>query len=823
MKIYMTNFVAVLIAVGIWIGFSAGNAAEPKDVKKGSSVPSLQSIRVEPSSIELSHARSKQSLVVTAFYSDGSTRDVTSEAVAELSPKQLATWESEFLLPSSNGSGNVKFSFGGQSQSVPVVVKNVDANPAIEFRNEVMQVLTKAGCNTGKCHGSASGKDGFRLSLFGYDPEGDHYRLTRELSGRRISLAEPERSLLMQKALGEVPHTGGQCIETESESYDLLRQWIREGAKTDPKKVPLPIGIEVFPKQSVFASPSGQQKLVVMANFSDGSRRDVSPYVVFLSNNDATASVDENGMVEAKGPGAAFVLARFDQFTEGSTIIVRPEGLFELPKAKSESPIDRLVDQRLNFLHILPSELSNDGQFLRRVSLDLIGQLPTVEEYEQFAKDNSPNKRSATIDRLLDRPEFQDIWVMRWAELLQIRTRNGVSPKALRLYDQWLRDAVHQGMTIDQIVQRVLPANGGTLENPATNYYQTETTPQLIAESVAQVFLGTRIQCAQCHNHPFDRWTMDDYYGFASFFSQVGYKQAKDPRELTIFNAGEGMIEHPLPGRSVVPRFLGDNAPTQVEGKDYRQVVAEWLASKHNPAFRKNIANIIWSHFFGVGIVEPVDDMRVSNPPSNPELLDYLGERLAASNYDIKVLIREICNSRTYQIETKRNEINRLDEREFSHQKIRRLRAEVLLDCITQVTGTTERLPGLPPGSRAVQVADGLAAHYFLTTFGRSNRSTPCTCEVKTSPTLSQALHLLNGETTGGKIREGNVVGSLLESGKAPLDVAKRLYQICFARECTESEIKGIESKLKEYSTPKEGLEDLFWALLNSNEFVFNH
>ena len=299
MKNYSINFVPACILAALWICLTTVDATEPKDVKKGASIPTLQSIRIEPPSIELSHARSKQSLVVTASYTDGSTRDVTSEAIAELSPKQLATWESEFLLPSSNGNGKVKFSFGGQLHFVPVVVKNVDVNPTVEFRNEVMQVLTKAGCNTGKCHGSASGKDGFRLSLFGYDPDGDHYRMTRELSGRRISLAEPERSLLMQKALGEVPHTGGQCIETESESYDLLRQWIREGAKMDPTEVPLPIGIEVFPKQSVFASPSGQQKLVVMANFSDGSRRDVSSYVVFLSNNDATASVDENGMVEA--------------------------------------------------------------------------------------------------------------------------------------------------------------------------------------------------------------------------------------------------------------------------------------------------------------------------------------------------------------------------------------------------------------------------------------------------------------------------------------------------------------------------------------------
>jgi hypothetical protein len=595
--------------------------------------------------------------------------------------------------------------------------------------------------------------------------------------------------------------------------YETLVQWLYEGAKEDTADAVVPTGISVLPKNAVFTKPDGQQKLVVMATFSDGSQKDVTPLAVFLSNNDSAASVSVDGLVQANGPGAAFILARFDKFTQGASMVVRPGTPFAYPELESKGEIDSLVDQRLKFMHLKPSKLASDEQFLRRVTIDLIGQMPTEKEFNDFVADTSVDKRERCIDSLLERPEFRDIWVMKWAELLQIRTNNGVSSKALKLYDQWLRESVHAGATIDTIVRNLLPASGGSLENPATNYYQTETTPQLLAENIAQVFLGTRIQCAQCHNHPFDRWTMDDYYGFSAFFSQVGYKQAEDPRELTIYNAAEGEMLHPTGNRSVQPKFLGENTPPIQQGQDYRAVLAEWLASHKNEAFAKNLSNIIWAHFFGIGIVDPVDDMRISNPPSNPQLLEHLADRLVVHQFEIKGLIREICNSRTYQTSTQRNDSNRWDEREFSHQKIRRLRAEVLLDCITQVTQTSDRLPGLPAGSRAVQVADGAAANYFLTTFGRSNRSTPCTCEVKTSPTLSQALHLLNGETSGGKVAEG----------KSSQQVMKSLYIRCLGRIPNDQETKSATEMLATYPDSKTGLEDLFWAILNSNEFVFNH
>jgi hypothetical protein len=778
---------------------------------------------VFPAAVSITSGRDIQRILVLRRLSDGSTEDVTAAATLESSDPQVFRVLDRRIQPVSDGSGRLQIRLAEATAAVPVTVTNSAEFPELNFRSEVLATLTKAGCNSGKCHGAASGKDGFRLSLFGYDPEGDQYRLTREIPGRRVNVSAPDRSLLIQKALGNVDHTGGQCIQEDSAELTTLLTWIRAGAPADPPEAAVPVRLRVYPEEAIFAQKGSTQQLLVMAEFSDGTDRDVTDLAVFLSNNDAAAGVDAVGLTTANGPGSAFILARFDKFTEGTAIIVRPGTEYRFPELTPVNEIDRLVFARWKNLHLLPSELCSDEVFLRRAAIDLNGRLPQPEELRAFVADTSPDKRARMIDRLMESPDFTELWVMRWAELLQIRTANGVSPKGLLLYDRWLRERVRAGVTIDRIVRELLPATGGTFENPATSYYQTETTPQLLAENVAQSFLGTRIQCAQCHNHPFDRWTMDDYYGFASFFSQVGYKQAQDPREIMIFNAAAGGLKHPVGDRDAVPTFLGAGVAVLPAGADYREVLAAWLPSPANPAFGRNLANVVWSHFFGIGIVEPVDDVRVSNPPSNPALLQYLGEKLSRDGYDIRPLVREICNSRTWQLSTQRNDSNRLDERHFSHGRVRRMRAEVLLDCISQVTGTTDDFRGLPAGSRAIQIADGQTPNYFLSTFGRSTRNTACSCEVKTSPTLSQALHLLNGETTSGKIAEGRLIERLMQQHDDPLTVVRELYVACLSREPVPAELEKIQKRIEEQSDLQQSLTDLFWALLNSNEFVFNH
>jgi hypothetical protein len=809
----------LILALACWLGAAHAAGAGDGDT---SAPPKPVSLRLSPDSIELSTARDRQSIAVQAEYVDGSTCDVTAFVAAAVEPP-VASVRDGIVAPGRDGTGKISVSFAGlKAEAVVAVRRAADWDP-VRFRNDVLPVFTKAGCNTGKCHGAASGKDGFRLSLFGYDPEGDYFRLTREAIGRRIDLSAPAECLLANKATGRVTHTGGKRLDPDGEGYRLLMAWLSAGAPADQPTTPGPVGIDVFPTRAVFAAPAEAQRLVVRARFADGTDRDVTRFAVFLSNNDAAVAVDNQGLAEGRGPGEAFLLARFDKFTAGMPVIVRPGTPFRSPKTPAFGEIDKLVHAKLDRLHVAPSEICSDETFLRRAFIDLIGQLPTPADRERYLTDRDPHKREALIDRLVAREELLDIWTMKWAELLQIRTANGLSPKGLQRYDAWLRGRVREGATIDKIARELLPATGGSFENPAVSYYQTETTPQLIAENVAQVFLGTRIQCAQCHNHPFDRWTMDDYYGFASFFGQIGYKQAQDPRELTVFNAGTGEVKHLLAGRAVRPTFLGGGAPKLRPGEDHRQVLADWLASPGNPAFARNIANLVWAHFFGMGIVEPVDDARVSNPPSNPELLEYLASRLVAAGYDIKPLIREILRSRTYQLSTHRNQLNRWDERNFSHQKVRRMRAEVLLDCISQVTGTTDRFPGLPKGGRAVQIPDGRVQNYFLTTFGRSTREKVCSCEVRTTPTLSQALHLINGETTTGKIAEGRVVERLLADLGKPAAVAEALYLRCLARAPSPEEAQRIASRLDAAPDRVKALQDLFWALLNSNEFLFNH
>lgn len=787
-----------------------------------SNEPSADRFVVYPESISLSSSRSMQSVVALVVRGDGSTADVTAASQAQCDEK-VAKFVNEALVPISNGKTTLRLTYGEFVRELSVEVRDVDKQVQPGFRNHIVPIFTKAGCNTGKCHGAASGKDGFRLSLFGYDPEGDHYRLTREIVGRRINLADPEHCLLVNKALGMVPHTGGGLLDEGDANYSQLIEWLRSGAPADPSDAAVPTSIAVYPSQVVFSRPNELQKLIVIANYSDGTVRDVSQLAVYLSNNESTATVNQDGMVQATGPGSAFVMARFDQFTEGASLVVRPGTPFEFPALPENNYIDRMVYNRLRDLNILPSELTNDEQFVRRVTLDLVGRLPTPADVDQFTKDSGAEKRAKLVDALIKDEDFKKLWIMHWAELLQIRTNNGMSPKALSLYDLWLRKRVLDGQTIDHIVQELLPASGGTFSNPATNYFQTETSPQLMAESVAQVFLGTRIQCAQCHNHPFDRWTMDDYYGFANFFSQIGYKPGNDPRELTIYNLGEGEIKHPVAGRKVVTKFLGGDYPRVLAGADSREPLAKWLTSRENPAFARNIANIVWSHFFGQGIIDPIDDFRVSNPPSNPELLEALAGHLIEYQFDVGKLAADICKSRTYQLSVATNNSNQLDQRHFSHAKTRRLRAEVLLDCLVQVTGAPERLPNLPPNSRAIEVADGQVPNYFLSTFGRSTRATPCSCEVKTNPTLSQALHLLNGEATNGKIHEGRVIPTLIAELREPQRIAIELYRLCYARSPKPDELSMIEEQLRHYPNAEDGLKDLFWALLNSNEFVFNH
>jgi len=783
----------------------------------------LAAIEVFPADFHLSTRRDRQSLVVQAVYSNGITRDVTAEAKLALENPGLARFEKNVLHPAADGATMVRVEFGGKTVSAPVVVVSAAAERPISFKLDVVPVFMKGGCNQGSCHGAARGKDGFRLSLFGFDPDGDYHRLTRELATRRINLACPPESLILQKATGKVTHTGGTRFTEESEHYETLKRWLDAGAPADPPDIPRPVGIEVLPREAVLDGQGAVEQFIVRAKYSDGTDRDVTSLAYFLSTNDVAAAVSPLGLVTAGARGEAFIMARFEVFTVGVPVIVLPKGLeFAFPEVEERNYIDQLVHKRLKKLRIAPSGVASDEVFLRRAYLDIAGVLPALEEHRRFLASAEPKKRDLLVDELLARKEFVELWVMKWAELLQIRSSEQVAYKPMLLYYGFLQEKLQKNAPMDEVVRELLGARGGTFSNAATNYYQNETDTLKVAENVAQVFLGMRIQCAQCHNHPFDRWTQDDYYGFAAFFSQIGRKPAEDPRETIVFNRGEGEVAHPVGGRVMKPKFLGGEAP-DLAGKDRREALAGWLASPQNPFFARNLANIVWAHFFGRGIIHEVDDVRVSNPPANAELLDELARKFTEYRYDLKRLVRDICTSRTYQLATEANPTNESDERNFSRGTVRRLRAEVLLDAIGRVTDTKDKFQGLPLGARAVQMADGSSSTYFLTTFGRASRRTVCSCEVKMEPNLSQALHLLNGDTVAQKIQAGGLIERRLGEKKPSQEIIDELYLRALSRKPTELERKKFDAVLAADPDQKKTIEDIFWALLNSREFIFNH
>jgi hypothetical protein len=731
-----------------------------------------------------------------------------------------------WLTPLADGGTDLKVKFEGRTVTVPIKVEKSAVTRDTSFTLDVIPVLTKAGCNAGGCHGASRGKDGFQLSLFGYDPEGDYFKLTRQAIARRINLAVPEESLLLTKGAGQVQHTGGERFKPGSELYNVVLTWLRAGAPKDKGQLPAVTEVELQPRQAVLEGAGATQKLTVRARYSDGTDRDVTSLAVFSSNNDVSARVSDEGVITAAARGEAFIMARFEAHTVGMQALVIPKGLkFEFPQVAENNYIDTLVHAKLRKLRIAPSETCDDASFVRRVYLDLIGKLPTPEETLSFVADKSTGKRELLVDELMKRKDFADLWVMKWAELLQIRTDNQIlrfSYKSALQYFNWLEDQIGRNVPWNQMAQALLTGTGGSFANPAANFYKAETDTLKTAENVAQVFMGMRIQCAQCHNHPFDRWTMNDYYSFAAFFAQVGRKQGEDPRETVVFNRGSGGVRHPVDNKDRTPKFLGDDVP-EIKGQDRREVLAKWLASPDNPFFAQNLANIIWAHFMGRGIIDPVDDVRVSNPPSNPELLEKLGAQLAAYNYDFRRLVRDIVTSRTYQLSAKSNATNADDTSNFAKAGIRRIRAEVLLDSLNQVTETKEKFQGLPLGARATQIADGRTSTYFLTTFGRATRETPCSCEVKMEPNLSQALHLLNGNAVHDKVQSGGVVRRMLKEGKAPRAIIEELYMRTLSRRPTEPELTRLEGFLAEGKKPEDVLNDIFWSLLNSKEFVFNH
>jgi len=774
-----------------------------------------------PATVSLDSGLDAHRLVIVSSDAQGLTVDVTKAAKVTFTTPGIAAWHDGQLLPRGDGATVAKISHDGFTAEVAVTVRDAKVEPPVSFRNDVIPVLTRAGCNGGACHGAASGKNGFGLTLFGYDPSRDLRSLSRDYRGRRMDCAAPEQSLMLTKPTGEVKHKGGKRFEKDSEMWHTLRAWIADGASDDGDAVPTLVSLQVEPQELVLAGPDRTTQLVVTAKYSDGSLRDVTELSLLSSSNPTSAKVDA-GVVTSAARGEAFVMARFGYLTEVAQVIVLPDAEpWQAPEMDRRNEIDELVQQKLVKLRLAPAPRCDDATYLRRVYLDIIGQLPTADDVRTFLADERDDKRARIVEDLLQRPEFPDVWAMTWAEVLRIEP-DRLEQKGVHIFTRWLREALRDGTPMDQVVTRMLTATGSAFRVPEVNYWATSRDPKVLAENAAQTFLGIRLQCAQCHNHPFERWRMDDYYGFAAFFAQLGRKNGDTPRESIIYDRSAGEIVNARTRRNARPRFLGGEQPEIAGDVDRREVLASWLTSRNNPWFAKNIANRVWARFFGRGLVHPVDDVRVSNPPSHPTLHRRLGEKLAASGFDIRELIREICASATYQSV---QHPEQPPAATFAGMTPRRLSAEQLLDAIGQVTEVPTKFRGVPLGQSAVQVVAPDSGNRFLDLFGRPDRDSVCTCERREEPTLNQVLHLINGATIEEKVRSADSrLIRLLGAETAPEQVLDELYLAAYARQPRPDERDRVLGTVAAAGDDVRGAwEDVLWAIFNSKEFLFQH
>ena len=838
--------------------------AAPPEEERAAVIGQPVSLVVQPESLRLSGPRAMRQLIVTGRYNDGIERDLTPFAtmIAETAGV-VSIRPGGFVQAQKNGETVLVLQAGQRTVRVPVEVTDCDKPQPVGFRHEFIAALSVGGCNAGACHGIPSGRGGFRLSLRGYDPTADHPELTRDVLGRRSDRLTPEASLIYLKALGHVPHEGGPRFSADSVPARTMLAWLREGMPNDPANLPALKKLEIVSgsqERSVRVAPARWQQLAVLAHFADGSVRDVTRLTVFTSSDDGVARVDANGLVELRQVGEAAILCRYlDVIQCVRLTYLSPRKDASWPNPPEHNYVDRHAFAKLKLLNIAPSDLCTDQEFLRRVYLDLCGILPTPQEATAFLADARTDKRSKLIDSLLERPEFADFWTHKWLDLLRCNRLN-IQIKGSQVYRQWLRNHVADNTPWSQVAREILTAKGSTFANPPANFYRgiynnkapaAVRDPQSLAEATAQLFFGIRMQCAQCHNHPYERWTQDDYYHMAAWFTQV--KGKVDPLQpggparpypwmlredaIVIYSPRTGEITQPRTGKVMAPKVMGMPAPVIPPGKDRREALADLVTSPDNPFFARATVNRLWFHLLGKGIVDPPDDFRDSNPPANEELLAALAADFVAHKFDVKHILRTIASSRTYQLSTHANASNQHDERYFSHAPVKqkRLSAEVLLDAICTATGAPEKFTGFPAGTRAVQLPDGQVIdtggryaswdrHPFLKAFGQPAREAVCECERESDVNLARALELKNGSFLQTKLQApDNRIGKLLARKLPDAEILNELFLATLSRQPQPHEAKAALDVVARSPDRRAAWESVQWALLNTNEFLFRH
>jgi hypothetical protein len=778
----------------------------------------------------LSGRDARLQLVVSALAADKSIDDVTHQVVYSTEPPGIAKIDQALVIPVADGQVTItaRDESGATAQTTVKVISTGKEAP-VSFSGRVVPIFTKLGCNAGGCHGKAAGQNGFKLSLLGFEPREDYEHLARESRGRRVSIASPDHSLLLLKAINASPHGGGQRLAADSHEYRVLRRWIAQGMPYGSGDEPKVTSIEVLPRHRRLSRAATQQ-LSVLAHYSDGSSEDVTRGALYESNDPEMADVTTRGLVQlGELAGDVAVMARYQGHVTVFRVDIPSESSRDASPLRFPEPsnfVDTFVFQKLRSLGIPPSDTCSDPTFLRRVTLDVVGRLPTLQEWEQFLADPSQGRRGALVDRLLASLDHADYFAGKWNAILRNRRTGGELKFSTVAFHAWIRDSIYANKPYDQFVREIMTASGSVASHPPVAWFQQVPDTNQRIEDAAQLFLGQRIQCARCHHHPYEKWSQADYAQSSAFFSTVSIKNDGDPSEPNFFaRIGGASSRHPKTGQTLPPAGLDADKLVIGAQEDPRVHFADWMTDPNNPFFARALVNRYWKHFMGRGLVEPEDDLRVTNPPSNPELLDALAKHFVDSGYDMKSLIRVIVQSKSYQLDSDAIDENLGDRRSYSRFYPKRLQAEVLLDAIDHVTQSPTRFAGMPPGTRAVALPDTGFASYFLTVFGRPASTTACECERSQEANLSQSLHLLNSQEIQDKLSHdaGRAARLAADNGRTDQQKIQQLYRIVFSRDPVDEELKSTLAYVAGKENRREAYEDVVWSLINSKEFLFNH